>query len=153
MEEVHMSILKRNNEKSSTLDLFRVKMDDLFDDFFGTSSLSLKTTGFTPKVDITEDEKHVKIKAELPGLEEKDIHVELRENILTISGEKKEEKETKSEKEHRVERSYGSFSRSFTLPKSVEADKIKAKFKNGLLDIVVPKGKELEDKKVKIAIN
>jgi HSP20 family protein len=148
-----MSIIKKQHENKSVYDLMKTRMEDVFDDFFGSSSLSLKNMEFSPKVDVKEDEKSFKINAELPGLTEKDVNVELRENILTISGQKKEEKETKTDKEHRVERNYGSFSRSFTLPKGIETEKISAKFKNGILSLIIPKGKDvLETKKIKVDV-
>jgi HSP20 family protein len=127
------------------------RMESLFDDFFSDTS-SLSKLDFRPEVDVTEDEKGIYVKADIPGLEQKDINVEVKDNVLTISGEKKEEKESKNEKEHRVERSYGSFSRSFTLPKNVDNENIKAKYKNGVLNIDLPKTKEVDTGKVNIEI-
>lgn len=147
-----MSDIKKREKTNSPFDLIKGSIDSVFDDFFNGSSLSLKNMDFAPKVDVTEDEKAIHVKAELPGIDEKNVNVEIKENTLTISGEKKEEKETKEEKSHRIERSYGSFSRSFTLPKGIETDNIKATYKNGVLKINIPKGKELESKKVKVEV-
>ncbi|GIK40693.1 MAG: hypothetical protein BroJett011_45260 [Chloroflexota bacterium] len=94
---------------------------------------------FSPRVDVTENEKEVRITAELPGLEEKDIDVSLSNDVLTISGEKKAEREDKGDNYYRMERSYGSFHRSIPLPTEVDTDHCDATFKNGVLQITLPK--------------
>lgn len=127
---------------------FRREMDQMFDDFFGSGfGLTPYNRGgfmegfgsFTPQVDMTENEKEVKITAELPGLEEKDLDISLTGDTLTISGEKKAEKEDKGDNYYRMERSYGSFHRSIPLPTEVDTDKCNATFKNGVLQITLPK--------------
>ena len=127
---------------------FRREMDQLFDDFFGRGfGLTPYNRGgfmegfgsFAPQVDVTENEKEVKITAELPGLEEKDLDVSLTSDTLTISGEKKAEKEDKSDNYYRMERSYGSFQRSIPLPTEVDTEQCDATFKNGVLQITLPK--------------
>lgn len=127
---------------------FRHEMDRLFDEFFGGGfglapfggSRFMESFGdFSPRVDVTENEKEVRITAELPGLEEKDIDVSLSNDVLTISGEKKTEKEDRSDNYYRMERSYGSFQRSIPLPTEVDTDKCDATFKNGVLQITLPK--------------
>lgn len=103
--------------------------------------------GWMPRLDVTETEKNVEVKAELPGLERKDIDITLDRDLLVIKGEKKEEKEEKDRYYHRVERTYGTFCRSVRLPASVKDEKINATFKDGILTITLPKV-ETEVKKV-----
>lgn len=125
----------------------RREMDRVFDDFFGggfgltpfRSGFMESFGDFSPRVDVTENEKEVRITAELPGLEEKDIDVSLSNDVLTISGEKKAEREDKGDNYYRMERSYGSFHRSIPLPTEVDTDHCDATFKNGVLQITLPK--------------
>jgi HSP20 family protein len=117
-------------------------MDRVFDRFFESRWEELPALGdWMPKVDVSETKDSVVVKAETPGMEAKDIQVSLQENVLTITGEKKQEKEEKEKDEryHRVERSYGSFSRSMRLPAGVESGKVNATFKNGVLTVTLPK--------------
>ena len=108
-----------------------------------------------PKMDVSETEKEFKVRAELPGMDEKDIDVSVSNEVLTIKGEKKAEKEDKKPNYYRMERSYGSFQRSIPLPSEVEKDKIKANFKKGVLNIVLPKSEKAvkESKKIEISSN
>lgn len=125
--------------------------DRFFSDFFRlpeTEELSGQV--FSPAVDIKETPKEYLVRVEVPGISKKDIEIEISDNILTIKGERKFEKEEKGESYHRVERSYGSFCRSFTLPTQVASDKIEANFKDGLLDIKIPKAEEKIPKKIEI---
>src|ERR671936_1612800 len=101
---------------------------------------------WTPLADITEDEKEYLIKAELPEMKKEDVKVTVENGVLTISGERKFEKEEKKRKYHRVERGYGTFLRSFTLPDDADASKVKAEFKNGLLTVRVPKSEHAKPK-------
>ncbi len=105
---------------------------------------------WTPSVDIHENENELVLSAEVPGIEDKDIEINIENNILSIQGERKIEEETKEENYHRIERSYGSFYRSFTLPTNVNQDNIKAEYDNGVLRISMPKKPELKPKKVKV---
>ena len=105
-----------------------------------------------PAVDVVENEKAFEISAELPGLEKNDVEVILSENVLTINGEKKEEKEENNQGYYVSERRYGSFTRSFRLPEGANADKIEAHFKNGVLRVTVPKNVEAQTPQKKIAI-
>jgi len=131
-------------------DIFR-EMDELTRDFWPEVSLRDFTTGgeleWAPRLDITETEKNVEVKAELPGLERKDIDITLDRDLLVIKGEKKVEKEEKDRYYHRVERRYGSFCRSVRLPARVKDEKINAAFKDGILTITLPKV-EAEVKKI-----
>lgn len=99
---------------------------------------------FVPAVDISEDDDHYNVTVELPGMKKEDVTVESQDNVLTIRGEKRSEREEKKEQNRWVERTYGSFSRSFTLPANAAGDRISASFKDGVLTIAVPK---LEEKK------
>jgi HSP20 family protein len=107
---------------------------------------------WVPAVDIFETNEAIVIKAELPGITAKDISVEVKDNTLTLKGEKKFEKEVKEENYHRVERSYGSFQRAFTLPGTIQQEKVKAKLRDGILEINLPKVEEAKPKQVKVDI-
>ena len=108
---------------------------------------------WSPAVDIYEDEKEIVVKAELPDLEEKDVDVDIQDNVLTIKGEKKQEREEKKGTYHLVETSYGSFSRSFSLPNNVETDKATAKYEKGILKITLPKKEGAKPKKIEIKVH
>lgn len=108
------------------------------------------TTAFTPPVDIYEDEHKITLKFEIPGMEEKDVEIKVENNSLTVSGERKFEKEEKEENYKRVERYYGSFTRSFVLPTTVEPENAFAEYKNGVLFINFNKKAEAKPKQIKI---
>ena len=121
----------------------RQEMDRLFDRFLEPVWPEMPTLGdWEPKLDVTESKDSVTVKAELPGVEQKDIAVTLEEGVLTIKGEKEAEKEEKDKRYHRVERSYGAFYRSVRLPTPVEAGKVTAAFKDGVVTITLPKAPE-----------
>jgi HSP20 family protein len=138
-------------------------LQDRFNEFFNQPLASfhdlvpkieqpLMTANFVPPVDVYEDEQFITLKAELPGIEEKDLEITLENNILTLSGERKMEKEEKKENFHRVERSYGRFVRSFTLPNTVVPENIKAEFTNGILKLVLTKREEAKPRKINIGV-
>ena len=110
-------------------------------------------TFWTPAVDITESEDAYLVEVELPGLKKEDVKITMENNILTIQGEKKQEKEEKRENYHRSERGYGSFQRSFTLPTTVKSDKIEAQYRNGILTATLPKVEEAKPKAVEVKVN
>lgn len=117
--------------------------DDYVQNFFNSiSQIGIKRDGFSPRIDISADEKNIIVEAELPGVKKEDIKLQLEDNILTISGEKKSENKIEEGKYFRNERNYGSFKRCFTLPEEVESDKVDAKFENGILRIVMNKAEE-----------
>lgn len=106
----------------------------------------------SPSVDILEEGGDVVIKAELPGMKKEDIDVKLTDNTIAISGEKKKEEKVEKKDFYRMERSYGSFTRSFSLPSEVQTDKVKAQFKDGILEIRIPKTEEAKKKEKKVLI-
>jgi len=103
-----------------------------------------------PAVDVSEDEKTYSITVELPGVKKDDVTVEVHENVLSIRGEKKSEREEKKDKTHWVERTYGSFSRLFTLPPSAVSEELRASFKDGVLSIELPKKEEVKPRQISI---
>jgi HSP20 family protein len=107
-------------------------------------------SGFAPSLDISEDEQRYVVTVELPGTKREDITIELKDQILTIRGEKRNEREEKKEQSRWIERSYGSFSRSFTLPANAAADRVKADFNNGVLTVEIPKAEEAKPKTISI---
>lgn len=132
------------------------EMDALFNDFFRGFSMEpvegRQAGSFSPNIDIAETDKEIKVSAELPGMDDKDIEVSLNKDSLTIRGEKKEEKEDRGKDYFHVERSYGSFSRTIPLPVEIESDKAEAYFKKGVLTVKIPKtAKSIETQK-KIAV-
>jgi len=128
------------------------EIDRLFDDFtsgfptFGNGGM----ISLVPTMDVAETDKEIEITAELPGLEEKDVQINVADNVLTVRGEKKAEKEQKDKNYRLVERSYGSFERSLTLPEGVNTDAIKATIDKGVLKVVVPKPAPAQSKKIEV---
>ena len=135
--------------------VLRNEMDKVFDNFFQGFDMepSGKTPGvFQPKVNVTDGEKEITVSVEVPGMDEKDIELSLTKDALTIKGEKKEEKEEKGKNFHRMERSYGSFSRTLPLPVEINTDKAEADYKKGVLTIVLPKTEKAVKETKKIPI-
>ena len=131
------------------LDSLQGDMNRLFDRFFegrGTNG----GRRWIPAMDLLETEDHLVLRGDLPGLTEEDVDIEIKDNVLTVSGERKAESEEKSEGFYRVERSFGSFSRSLTLPQGVSAEKVDAKFDNGVLEVRIPKPEESKPTRVQI---
>jgi len=146
-------IKRRDDSMNSEIDLFRKSISDLFDDFFSVRHGSMYDSDYIPAVDVKEDEKNIYIKADIPGIDEKDLSVNIENSVLTIKGEKCEEK--REDKDKRViimERKCGTFQRSIKLTDNIDPESIKAKFKNGVLSIDIPKEKTEEPKKVKISV-
>jgi HSP20 family protein len=117
----------------------------------GSRDESLATSSFAPAVDVYEDEHNVTLKVEVPGIDEKDIDIRLENNTLTVHGERKIEKEEKEENYRRVERQYGSFTRTFTLPATVDSDNVSANYDKGVLTITLPKKAEAKPKQIKVS--
>lgn len=138
---------------------FRSEMDRLFDDFFvGVPAFSnlrqnLPTAQvITPALDVKETEKELVVKADLPGIDEKDVQLTLQDGVLSIRGEKKSERKDERENYHLVERSYGSFQRAIRLPDTVDEDKVEARFDKGVLTVTLPKRPEMVKAQKKIEI-
>ncbi|HLJ90710.1 MAG TPA: Hsp20/alpha crystallin family protein [Candidatus Angelobacter sp.] len=111
---------------------------------------SLNTANFMPPVDVYEDEHNIVLQVETPGMDEKDIDIRLDNNVLTISGERKLKNEEKKDNFHRIEREYGRFTRSFTLPGSVDPERITAEAENGILKITIAKSEKFKSRQIKI---
>lgn len=134
---------------------FNREIDTMFDKLMrgGTADDgSFDVSHWMPVVDVEERDDDYQVKVELPGVDKDDVKITMQDNILTIRGEKKQENESKSSNYHRVERSYGSFQRSFTLPTSVKHDKIEASYKDGVLTIALPKAEEAKPKQIEVKV-
>ena len=138
---------------------FQRQMNRLFDEFFGEAPLAERDRGpewapaaFMPRVDVSETDAEVKVSAELPGMDEKDISVELQDDVLVLRGEKKSEQEEKGKNWFRREQSYGSFHRTIELPAGVDAGKAKAQFKKGVLTLTLPKTEQGKREHKRIAV-
>jgi HSP20 family protein len=128
-------------------------MNRLFRDSYGDSrDEALTTSTFAPPVDVYEDEHNITLKIEVPGIDEKDIDVQIENNTLTVNGERKFEKEEKEENYRRVERQYGSFTRSFTLPNTVDPEHVQAHYDKGILKIQLAKKAEAKPKQIKVNV-
>jgi HSP20 family protein len=132
----------------------RKEMDRLWDSFLEGRPGRRAREGeeWVPSLDFSETKSDLVVKAELPGIDPKDIDISINEGVLTIKGEKRQEKEEKEEGYHLVERSYGSFTRSIRLPGEVQNDKINASYKNGVLKINLPKSEEAKKREIKIKV-
>lgn len=130
------------------------RMNRLFRESYGPEGReeALTTSTFSPAVDVYEDEQNVTLKIEVPGVDEKDIDVRVENNVLTVHGERKLEKEEKEENFRRVERHYGSFTRTFTLPSTVDSEKVSANYDKGILKIALPKRAEAKPKQIKVNV-
>jgi HSP20 family protein len=127
-------------------------MNRLFDRFFdnGRSANGSAVRRWIPAMDLVESEDHIVLRADLPGMKEGDVEIEIKDGVLTVSGERKAEHETKGEGFHRVERAFGRFSRSLSLPDGVDAGKVAAHFEDGVLEVKVPKPEETKPTRVQI---
>jgi HSP20 family protein len=136
------------------LERMRREIDRVWDSFFGEKPLMKagEVGEWLPSLDVAETNNDIVVKAEIPGMDPKDIDISLSNDILTIKGEKKQEKEEKEENYHLIERSYGKFVRSVRLPGEVKSAKINASYKDGVLNITLPKSEEAKKKEVKIKI-
>ena len=150
------SSLGRSGGEDDPFTAMRREMDRLFDSFSRDwSAPSVAGSFLSPKVDVAETDKGLEISAELPGIDQKEISLDLADGVLTIKAEHKEEKEKKDEKRHYhlVERSHGSYMRRFAIPFEPDADKVQADFDKGVLHITVPRSKAAEKQVKKIKIN
>ena len=136
-----------------TLATFQDQMNRVLEDAFGRTQADDSTlTAWAPAVDIYETENELVLRADLPGLSEKEIDVRVENNMLTLHGERKFEKKVSEDNYLRVERAFGTFSRSFSLPNSVNTDAIKAEYHDGVLNVHMPKREESKPRQVKVAV-
>ncbi len=145
--------LTKNNNKELKVNNLKNDLDKLFDDFFFFSPTSMFVNDWDPTLEIKEEKDVIIVKAEIPGLDEKDLDVRIENNTLILSGEKKEEK--KEEKKNYVfsERKYGSFYRTVSLPEGINKNKAKASLKKGVLSIEIPREPGKEPKKIAVTVN
>lgn len=149
----HGRQMPASREEGNPFFALQREVNRLFEDFFALTPQEREDwmTEY-PQIDVRETDKDLKVSAELPGMTDKDIEVLISGDSLTIKGEKKEEKEDKKENYHRMERRYGSFRRVLQLPGEVKADQARATFKNGVLEISIPKSEEAQKEKKKVEI-
>jgi HSP20 family protein len=142
-------------EPARELASLQSEMNQLFSTFFGDATTGPgngQTRRWIPAMDLVETQDHFVVRADLPGLTEDDIAIELEDNVLTISGDRKHEEKTEKEGYFRVERAFGKFARTLTLPEGVDADAINAEFSNGVLEVKIPKPEERKPRKVAIGL-
>ena len=140
-------------ERTKSLSKLRKEMDDLWGRFFGDAGFQpFAETIWGPALDVKETKDNIVITAELPGMTAKDIEVSISGDLLTLKGEKKQEKEEQEESYHLVERRYGTFSRNIRLPAEVDPQKIRANHKDGILTVTLPKSEKAKEKQIKINV-
>ncbi|MFY9745148.1 MAG: Hsp20/alpha crystallin family protein [Acidobacteriaceae bacterium] len=128
------------------------RLNSLFQEYNRGEGDALSTAAFVPPVDVYEDEHKIVLKLEVPGMKESDLDIQLENNVLTVKGERKFEKEEKEENFHRIERRYGSFYRSFTIPSTVNPDSVKASYEAGVLKVELEKRAEAKPKQIKVEV-
>jgi HSP20 family protein len=132
------------------LDSLQSDMNRLFDRFFEGRVGNGTSRRWIPAMDLLETEDHLVLRGDMPGMTEDDVNIEIKDNVLTVSGERKAQHEDQGEGYHRVERAFGSFSRSLTLPHGVDAEQVEANFDNGVLEVQIPKPAEAKPTRVQI---
>ena len=150
---LHMSIMRWRPMRDLTR--IREDMNRLFDEFFSgwpEWGRGLLEGEWTPSIDLAEKDDEIVVTAELPGVKQDDVDITITNDILTLKGEKKEEKESKEQNYHRLERCYGSFQRSIRLPTGVQGDEAKASYRDGVLQVTIPKAEEAKPKQIKINV-
>lgn len=143
-------------ESRPTLTPWSGEFQRFFDDFWGDrwdAGYSALGNSWIPAVDVEETDNEYLLKAEMPGLKKEDVKISLADNVLTITGEKKSEERKDDKRYHRVERSYGSFQRSFALAAPIQGDRVSASFKDGILIVTVPKSEEAKPKEIDIKVD
>jgi HSP20 family protein len=132
------------------LSSLQTEMNRLFNAAFDTPRGNDGGRRWMPAMDLVETDEHFVLRADLPGMTESDVNIELEDNVLTVSGERKAEHQEKGEGFYRVERAFGSFSRALTLPKGIDAEAVNASFSNGVLEVRIPKPEERKPRKITI---
>ncbi|PIE34169.1 molecular chaperone [candidate division KSB3 bacterium] len=143
--------IRRRGSLVNELTGMQQEMNRLFDEFFGERRAEMAEGTWIPAVDVSETESEIALRAELPGMTHGDIELNVQDNTLTLKGEKKLNAKDHGENFHRIERSYGSFTRSFTLPCDVNLEAVKATFKDGILTVTLPKSEVAKPKKIQIS--
>jgi HSP20 family protein len=155
-ERRHTVVNIIHKDPSFELTSLRDRVNQLFNQAFGFEmgvEQPIASPNFLPPVDISEDTHNIILKAEIPGIKAEDLNISLENNVLSISGERKFKGEESKENFHRIERRYGKFSRSFTLPSGVDAPNVNAIFEDGVLTITLPKREEFKPKQIRIGVN
>jgi HSP20 family protein len=137
-------------EPAREVDSLQSEVNRVFDAFFGTAGGGNRTRRWVPAMDLVETEDHLVLKADLPGMSRDDVEIEIKDGVLTVAGERRTDHEEKSEGFYRVERAFGRFSRSLTLPDGVDADSVAAEFEDGVLDVRIPKPEQRKPHRVAI---
>jgi HSP20 family protein len=137
-------------DSSREVDSLQSEVNQLFDTFFGGRPTNAGIRRWVPPMDLVESGDHLVLRADLPGLDAEDVNIELKDGVLTVSGERKTEHEEQADTFYRVERGYGRFSRSMSLPERIDADRIEATFDNGVLEVRIPKPEERKPHRVEI---
>ena len=133
------------------LDSLQSDVSRVFDAFFGTrAGNGVARRRWVPAIDLVEEDEHLVLRADLPGLSEDDVNVEVKDGVLTVSGERRAEEKTEEKGYHRIERSYGSFSRSLSIPEGIDPEQVSAEFDNGVLEVRIPKPEERKPHRVQI---
>lgn len=136
-------------EPAREVDSLQSEVNRVFDAFFGNGGAT-RTRRWVPAMDLVETDDHLVLRADLPGMRRDDVEIEIKDRALTVSGERRAEQEEKAEGYYRVERAFGRFSRSLTLPEGIEADAVEADFADGVLEIRIPKPAERQPHRVEI---
>jgi HSP20 family protein len=132
------------------LDGLQSDVNRLFDTFFGARPANEAARRWAPAMDLVETDDHLVLRADLPGLDKDDVEIEVKDDVLTVSGERKAEHEERQDGFHRIERAYGGFARSLTLPKGIDPDQVQAEFNKGVLEVRIPKPAERKPHRVQI---
>ena len=135
------------------LDTFDSEIDRVFDAFFGGRTANGTTRRWVPAMDLVETDDHLVLRADLPGLDPDDVEIEVKDGVLTVSGERRTEHEDSADGYHRVERAYGRFSRSLSLPQGADAGQVQADFDKGVLEVRIPKPAEPKPHRVQIGVS
>ena len=151
---MYLTPARRSLDPMTSLRRLNSVLDEAFSAWpFQNQENGTLTSSWLPACDVFEDKDAVKIVAEIPGVRPEDVKISLENNLLTIRGEKRQEAEEKSERVHRYERSYGTFERSFSLPSTVEPDRIAARYENGILTVNIPKAERARPREIPVKVS
>jgi HSP20 family protein len=137
-------------DPTQELDTLQTDVNRLFDTFFGGRTANGTARRWVPAMDLVETDDHLVLRVDLPGLDRDDVKIEIKDGVLTVAGERKAEHEERKDGYHRVERAYGGFARSLSLPQGVDADQVHAEFEKGVLEVRIPKPAERKPHRVQI---